>query len=74
MDRAALCYRIAAEGGDFRGQFNHGRLLADAGDIAAATHWMQTAATSATPAFRAMMRDHLAASPHAALRALVAGL
>lgn len=58
----------------FRGQFNHGRLLADAGDIAAATHWMQTAATSATPAFRTMMRDQLAASPHAALRALAAGL
>ena len=74
MDRAGECYRIAAEGGDFRGQFNHGRLLADAGDIAAAAHWMQTAATSATPAFRAMMRDHLAASPHAALRVLTAGL
>ena len=27
---------IAAEGGDFRGQFNHGRLLADAGELAPA--------------------------------------
>ena len=35
---------------------------------------MQTAATSATPAFRAMMRDQLAASPHAALRTLAADL
>ena len=31
MAKAADCYRQAAEGGDFRGAFNHARMLLDAG-------------------------------------------
>lgn len=62
IDRAANCYREAAEGGDFRGQFNHARMLAEAGEIEAARGWIARAAATATPAFVDKMRAFLAAS------------
>ncbi|HEY0269771.1 MAG TPA: tetratricopeptide repeat protein [Sphingomonas sp.] len=68
IGKAAECFARAAQGGDFRGQFNHARLLAGAGDIEAALGWIARAAETATPAFRARMREWLAAAPLPALR------
>lgn len=58
LAKAAECYRRAAEGGDFRGQFNHARLLAEAGDMDEATTCIARAAETATPAFRAKMKSY----------------
>ena len=60
LDEAARRYRLAAEGGDFRGQFNHGRMLAMAGEIGEALRWMQLAWENGNPRFRAQMIDYLA--------------
>lgn len=69
-DIAMDCYRRAAEGGDFRGQFNYGRLLAAQGNISDAIHWMQMVPATATPAFMVKMRHFLATAPEPALRQL----
>ena len=61
-------YRIAAEGGDFRGQFNLARLLGERGETAEALAWLARVRESATPAFMAKAEAWLAASPIAALR------
>ena len=53
----------AAEGGDFRGQFNHARMLVDRGDIAGARHWLAAMAETATPAFMAKARAWISARP-----------
>jgi TPR repeat protein len=53
MAVAADCYRRAAEGGDFRGQFNHARMLLDAGEDAEAALWLARMRETATPAFLA---------------------
>jgi TPR repeat protein len=63
-------YRRAAQGGDFRGQFNCARLLAERGDIDGALHWLQRVPHSATAAFITKMQRWLAASPIGAFRAL----
>jgi TPR repeat protein len=52
MGAAADCYRQAAEGGDFRGMFNHARILAEAGDVDAALVWIARCGAAATPPFR----------------------
>jgi TPR repeat protein len=70
MSVAADWYQRAAEGGDFRGQFNLARMLADRGQIEAALEWLRRAPETATEAFIAKMRTYLQASPVAALRAL----
>ena len=62
MTRAAECYAKAAEGGDFRGQFNHARMLAESGDLGAARHWLARCAETATPAFLAKARQWLRTS------------
>lgn len=67
-------YRAAAEGGDFRGQFNLARLLAGNGQVAAALDWLHRSVADATPAFRANMKQFLAGSPVAELRAFGAGM
>lgn len=74
VERAAHCYRKAAEGGDFRGQFNHGRLLADTGDIDAAIHWFEQADRSCTPIFRARMQVYLREHREPSLRGLALAL
>ncbi len=51
MAAAALCYARAAHGGDFRGAFNHARMLGAAGQIEDALGWLRRAGASATPAF-----------------------
>jgi hypothetical protein len=61
--RAAECYARAAEGGDFRGAFNHARMLAEAGRLDEARGWLARCAETATPAFIGKARVFLAASP-----------
>ncbi|WCT73049.1 tetratricopeptide repeat protein [Sphingomonas naphthae] len=56
MAAAAAHYARAAEGGDFRGQFNHARMRIAAGDIAGATRWIMAIPATATPAFLARVR------------------
>jgi uncharacterized protein len=63
-------YRRAAVGGDFRGQFNYARLLAEHGEIDAALAWLRRVPQSATTAFVAKMQAWLAVSPVDAFRAL----
>jgi TPR repeat protein len=43
MARAADCYARAAQGGDFRGAFNHARMLGATGEIDAAIPWLRRA-------------------------------
>ena len=54
IDAALDCYRKAADGGDFRGQFNYGRVLAEQGKQAEGMAWIQRAHDNptATSAFR----------------------
>ena len=68
MAVAAEYYARAAEGGDFRGRFNHARMLADAGRIDAALAWLARVPETATPRFTEQVRNYLAASPVAAFR------
>ncbi|MBV1688124.1 sel1 repeat family protein [Novosphingobium sp. G106] len=65
---AAEHYRLAAEGGDFRGCFNHARMLIYAGDIEGALRWIGRIRESATPAFIAKTEAWLHAAPDTALR------
>lgn len=51
LDKAAACYARAARGGDFRGAFNHARMLAAKGRIEEAIDWLATCGRSATAAF-----------------------
>ena len=74
MAEAARCYAIAAEGGDFRGQFNHARMLIDADDVEAARHWLGEVRKTATPAFLAKARDFLIASSDERVRHLADAL
>lgn len=59
MDEAARRYAIAAAGGDFRGQFNHGRMLAARGETEEALHWMERAWDGGNARFRGQMIDYL---------------
>jgi TPR repeat protein len=51
LKAAAHCYARAAQGGDFRGAFNHARMLGAAGKIEEAIGWLRRAGETATPAF-----------------------
>jgi hypothetical protein len=62
MAKAAGCYALAAEGGDFRGAFNHARMLIAAGDIDAGLPWLARAGRDGTPAFVAKATAWLEAS------------
>ncbi|RYY28551.1 MAG: sel1 repeat family protein [Sphingomonadales bacterium] len=68
MAKAADFYARAAEGGDFRGAFNHARMLADAGRFDEARHWIARCFETATPAFTEKARTFLAAAPWPELR------
>lgn len=61
MTEAARRYAIAAAGGDFRGQFNHGRMRAIAGETEEALHWIGLAWENGNARFRAQMIDYLLA-------------
>lgn len=69
MAAAADCYRQAAEGGDFRGMFNHARMLAEAGDVDGALLWIERCGAAATPKFRDKALAWLAQVPDPRLRA-----
>lgn len=66
---AARYYARAAQGGDFRGAFNHARMLGAAGKIEDAIIWLKRAGANATPAFIDKAAEWLAASDIAAFRA-----
>ena len=68
MAAAALCYARAAQGGDFRGCFNHARMLGAAGRVEDAIGWLKRAGASATPAFVEKAAAWLAASELPAFR------
>jgi len=64
--QAEVHYRRAAEGGDFRGQFNLARLLGEKGKMAEALVWLGRVRETATPAFLAKAEAWLVGSPIAA--------
>ncbi|WP_031393926.1 tetratricopeptide repeat protein [Sphingomonas sp. STIS6.2] len=68
LARAAACYASAAEGGDFRGCFNHARMLGAAGEIDAALGWLEQAGARGNAAFVTKAQAFLAASDIAAFR------
>jgi len=68
MTIAADCYARAAEGSDFRGMFNHARMLALAGQTDAALEWLARCGAAATPAFRAKASHWLKRADNARLR------
>ncbi|UDM52110.1 tetratricopeptide repeat protein [Cupriavidus sp. MP-37] len=68
--RAAAYYRQAAEGGDFRGQFNHARMLALAGREAEAQQWIGLVPQTATAPFIDKMLAFLRDAPQPALQRL----
>ena len=51
MKKAARLYARAAEGGDFRGAFNHARMLGAAGRVEEAIGWLKRAGAGGTPVF-----------------------
>ncbi len=57
-------YRRAADGGDFRGQFNYARFLIQEGDLIGALHWLRKVPETATPAFIDKMKNFLTALPY----------
>jgi TPR repeat protein len=63
LAEAARHYERAAAGGDFRGQFNHARMLLAAGREAEALDWMARAWQGGNPRFRAQMTGWLADQP-----------
>jgi TPR repeat protein len=68
MGAAADCYAQAAEGGDFRGMFNHARMRAEAGDVDAALLWIERCGAAATPNFRDKALAWVAQVPDVRLR------
>lgn len=65
---ASQWYAEAAEGGDFRGCFNHARMLGTGGDVAAALPWLELAASLGNAPFVAKAEAWLAASDVVAFR------
>ncbi len=63
LAEAARHYARAAAGGDFRGCFNHARMLIDAGKLDAARYWIDRAMALGNDRFRLQVRDWLAARP-----------
>lgn len=61
VNRAIAAYHYArgAEAGDFRGAFNHARMLAEAGEQAAAVHWLGRARAGAQAVGNARFVDQL---------------
>ncbi|SPA02704.1 Sel1 domain-containing protein repeat-containing protein [Cupriavidus taiwanensis] len=70
--RAVAYYRQAAEGGDFRGQFNYARMLALAGREAEAQQWIRRVPQTATGPFIDKMLAFLRDAPQQALQRLYA--
>ncbi|WP_375420550.1 tetratricopeptide repeat protein [uncultured Sphingomonas sp.] len=62
MAKAADCYARAAAGGDFRGAFNHARMLGAAGDVDAALPWLRQAGATGNARFVEQAATWLSAS------------
>ncbi|MGY4661995.1 TPR repeat protein [Pseudomonas chlororaphis] len=71
-DVAAACdwYRRSAEGGDFRGQFSHAAVLADAGRIDEALAWLTKALEGGNLNFLRVARGALLQAAHPQIRGL----
>ncbi|MGC5704408.1 sel1 repeat family protein [Pseudomonas sp. NFXW11] len=69
-DPQAACdwYRRSAEGGDFRGQFSHAAVLADAGRIDEALAWLQQALAGGNLNFLRVARGALLDARHPEIR------
>lgn len=67
---ATLWFRLAAEGGCYRGQFHYGRLLARDGKIAEAARWLRSSLTQAPPDFAREGAAILQQHPSKRLRAI----
>lgn len=65
---AAQCYKRAAAGGDFRGCFNHARMLVGKGRVREALSWFERAAALGHARFVGQMRDWLERHADAELR------
>ena len=68
LDVAAYHYARAAEGGDFRGCFNHARMEIAAGRMDSALHWLAEAARLGHVRFRRQMAQWLGAREEESLR------
>lgn len=68
MQAAAACYARAAAGGDFRGMFNHARMLVAAGEPGRAIVWLERAGAAGNAAFVAKAADWLARSDEPRMR------
>jgi len=63
-------YRRSAEGGDFRGQFSHAAILAQAGRIEEALQWLRKALWLGNVKFLRVSGESLLASAHPQIRAM----
>lgn len=68
LTKARRYYARAAAGGDFRGCFNHARMLGDAGEVTAPLPWLTRAGALGHARFVAQASVYLAASPIPAFR------
>ena len=75
-DLATACdfYRRSAVAGDFRGQFNHARMLIQQGEVGNALLWLRQVPQTGTPAFLAKMKRFLEAMPIPALKTFATNL
>jgi TPR repeat protein len=73
MAAARRCYAEAAQGGDFRGQFNHARMLIVDGRIDEACVWLKQVRETATGAFIKQMNNWLSQHPRADVRDILIG-
>jgi TPR repeat protein len=67
---AVTWYRRAAEGGDFRGQYNLASLLAQTGHVAEAVPWFERAGETGSRDFQRLAAEQLLAREEPALRAV----
>lgn len=68
LDTAFDYYHRSAEAGDFRGQYNYGRMLADRGRVEEGAVWILKTLETATQGFIEKMGRALLDSPHQSFR------
>ncbi|WP_160288256.1 tetratricopeptide repeat protein [Pseudomonas knackmussii] len=68
LDQAREWYRRSAEAGDFRGQFSHAAMLAEAGELEAALDWLRRALEGGNLNFLRVARGQLEQARQAPLR------
>ena len=70
LDAARHWYKCSAQGGDFRGQFSHASVLAEAGQIDEALVWFERALAGGNSKFLAAAHQTLSSAPDPRIRAL----